>query len=114
MTRVLAALVTASMLAACGASSPDRGSPGTVTRVATGSIANACLNSGRKAANRQLCGCIQFAADQSLSGSDQRRGAAFFGAPEKAHAVRLSDTPSADAFWERWTNFGKTARKLCG
>ncbi|WP_254449042.1 hypothetical protein [Thalassococcus sp. S3] len=81
--------------------------------MASGPIASACMAAGRRGATREKCGCIQFAADQSLSSSDQRRGASFFGNPELAQDVRLSDTPAADAFWERWSNFGKAARQIC-
>lgn len=72
------------------------------------------MSSGRNGANRNTCGCIQLAADQTLSGSDQKRGASFFGNPELAHSVRLSDTERDDAFWARWRRFGDAADQLCG
>lgn len=110
MGRILA-VVALGVLVSCGGSSrTDQ-----VTRYASvsGPIKSACMSSGRRAANRQICGCIQAAADQTLSGSDQRRGASFFGNPELAHSVRRSDTASDDAFWDRWRNFGNAADQLC-
>ncbi|TNF63715.1 MAG: hypothetical protein EP307_04625 [Rhodobacteraceae bacterium] len=102
------------VLAACGGGRSGPGEP-SVARFAatTGPIASACMGSGRKGVNRATCGCVQMAADQTLTGADQRRGASFFGDPERAHAVRLSDTPQDDAFWERWTEFGRAAEQLC-
>ncbi len=110
MGRILAVLALG-VLVSCGGSSRTD----SVTRYASvsGPIKSACLSSGRRAANRQICGCIQAAADQTLSGADQRRGASFFGDPARAHAVRLSDTPRDDAFWDRWRSFGRAADQLC-
>ena len=109
MGRILA-LVALMTLVACGGGRPEP-----VTRLATadGPIKNACISSGRRAANREICGCIQAAADQTLSGADQRRGASFFGNPALAHEVRVSDTTRDDAFWDRWRNFGRAADQLC-
>lgn len=105
----LLAVFALAMLVSCG------GGRDQVTRYASvdGPIKNACMASGRRAANRELCGCVQVAADQTLTGSDQRRGASFFGNPEVAHAVRVSDTERDDAFWARWRNFGNAAEQLC-
>ncbi|MCH2075677.1 MAG: arginine transporter [Rhodobacteraceae bacterium] len=97
-------------LASCGGSSSRV--PAGVT-LASGPISEACQRSGRSAASRQLCQCIQGVANQELSGSDQRRGASFFGNPELAQSVRLNDSPSADAFWARWTDFASTAEDAC-
>lgn len=33
--------------------------------------------------------------------------------PEKAQAAHASDSNSADAFWERYTNFTATAEAYC-
>ncbi|MCE8007997.1 MAG: hypothetical protein HEP69_13465 [Aestuariivita sp.] len=98
------------MLVACGGGGTE---PATRFATASGPIKTACVNSGRSAANRQICGCIQAAADQTLSGADQRRGAPFFRDAALAHSVRLSDTERDDAFWARWSRFGSTARDLC-
>ena len=77
-------------------------------------IERACLQSDRRAASRNLCGCIQRVADQVLTGSDQRRAARFFTDPQRAQEVRKSDTPADDAFWQRWRDFGRAARNICG
>ena len=78
-----------------------------------GPIQKACLNSGRDAADRKMCVCIQGVADQMLEGSDQRRAAKFFSNPELAAKTMLSDTARDDAFWERWERFGQTATIYC-
>lgn len=79
----------------------------------SGPLGTACLSSGRPGASRERCGCIQMAANQTLSPPEQSLGAQFFSDPARAHDVRLSDTARDDAFWERWTAFGKTAETLC-
>ena len=78
-----------------------------------GIIESACLRSDRDAATRALCGCIGNVADQTLSGSDQRRAAAFFKNPAKAQEVRQSDRASDEAFWLRYKGFGDTAEAYC-
>ena len=110
MGRILAILAMTALVSCGGGRATND-----VTRFASvsGPIKNAYMSSGRQAANRQICGCIQAAADQTLSGADQRRGASFFGNPEAAHAVRLSDTARDDAFWDRWRSFGRAADQLC-
>ena len=79
-----------------------------------GAIENACNRSDRKASNRQLCGCIQQVADQTLRGADQRRAASFFKDPEKAHKVWMSKSNADDAFWERYKAFSAQAQVYCG
>lgn len=78
-----------------------------------GPIDNACMRSGRDAANRALCGCIQQVADMVLNGSDQRRAAKFFSNPDMAHKVWVSQSAADDAFWERYKNFGSMAEAYC-
>ncbi len=78
-----------------------------------GPIEKACMASDR-GGNRSLCGCIQQAADMTLSGGDQRRAAKFFKDPEAAHATWVSQSSSDDAFWERYKSFGQTAEAYCG
>jgi hypothetical protein len=80
----------------------------------SGEIGRACVTSGREAANSQLCSCIQGVANQSLSAADQRRASRFFGDPDRAQDVRLSDTARDDAFWERWRAFAERAEAICG
>jgi hypothetical protein len=77
-----------------------------------GPIERACMASDR-GGNRSLCGCIQQAADATLSGSDQRRAAKFFNDPEDAHATWISQSKADDAFWDRYKTFGATAEAYC-
>jgi phytoene dehydrogenase-like protein len=79
-----------------------------------GEIGRACMAGGRNAANPQLCSCIQGVANQSLSGGDQGRVAAFFADPERAEAVRASDSSRDEAFWERYRAFTSQAEAICG
>lgn len=83
------------------------------TLASAGPIERACLKSDRKAASRPLCGCIQSAANMTLTGSDQRRAVSFFKDPEKAHKVWMSKTASDDAFWDRYKAFGAQAEAMC-
>ncbi|WP_343079850.1 hypothetical protein [Ostreiculturibacter nitratireducens] len=78
-----------------------------------GPIEQACLRSGREAANRSLCGCIQQVADMTLTNSDQRQAAKFFHDPHRAQEIRQSDRASHEAFWQRYKNFGATAEAFC-
>lgn len=77
-----------------------------------GPIERACMASDR-GGNRALCGCIQQAADMTLSGGDQRRAAKFFKDPDAAHATWVSQSAADDAFWERYKSFGQTAEAYC-
>jgi hypothetical protein len=79
---------------------------------AAGPIERACMASER-GGNRSLCGCIQQAADLTLSGGDQRRAAKFFNDPDRAHATWVSQSASDDAFWDRYQSFGQTAEAFC-
>ncbi len=85
----------------------------TSTPAYAGSIERACLSSDRKAASRALCGCIQDAADLTLSGQDQNLAASFFKNPQKAQDVRQSDRRSHETFWKRYKTFGSTAEAFC-
>lgn len=80
---------------------------------AAGPIERACMASERGAGNRSLCGCIQQAADATLTGADQRRAAKFFKDPEAAHSTWVSQSASDDAFWDRYKSFGSTAEAYC-
>ncbi|WP_374432073.1 hypothetical protein [Tabrizicola sp.] len=77
-----------------------------------GPIERACMASDR-GGNRSLCGCIQQAADMTLSGGDQRRAAKFFNNPDAAHSTWTSQSKSDDAFWDRYQSFGQTAEAYC-
>ncbi len=83
------------------------------TSASAGPIESACLRSGRDAANRALCGCIQQVADMTLKGSDQRRAAKFFKDPDLAHKTWVSQSAADDAFWERYKSFGAMAEAYC-
>ena len=77
-----------------------------------GPIERACLGSERPK-TRALCGCIQQAANVTLSGRDQRAAARFFADPHQAQVVRQSDRPGASDFWQRYKRFGATAEAYC-
>lgn len=79
-----------------------------------GPIEKACLQSDRSNGSRALCGCIQEAADLTLTGADQRMAAKFFRDPHQAQVVRQSDNRSHEAFWLRYKRFGTTAQAFCG
>lgn len=85
-----------------------------IAPVQAGTIEHACMNGGRKAANHMLCGCIQAAADLTLSRSEQRRAARFFKDPHKAQQTRQSSRTSDERFWRSYKAFGRTAEIHCG
>lgn len=85
----------------------------TASTVHAGMIESACLKSSRKGVSRQLCGCIQQAADLTLDRSDQRMAAKFFRDPHQAQEVRQSSSRSHEAFWQRYKEFGSTAEAFC-
>lgn len=76
-------------------------------------IERACMKSDRKAANRQLCGCIQQVADMTLKSRDQSKAAKFFEDPHKAQELRQADGRANEAFWQRYKAFGATAEQFC-
>ena len=83
------------------------------TQADAGVITRACMKADRKAASRRLCGCIQAAANKTLSRSDQRLASKFFKDPHKAQEVRQSDRSSHEVFWKKYKHFGKTAEAYC-
>lgn len=85
----------------------------TSSAAVAGPIERACMSSSRQASSRALCGCIQQVADVTLSGSDQRRAAKFFTDPDAAQKAKALDSRSAEAFWERYANFGAAAEMHC-
>ena len=109
-------LTALSVLVACGGGGARfaRDAAPAGVRVSSGPIASACLAANRRAANPTLCGCIQTAANQSLSQADQRRAVPFFADPERAQDVRKSDTTRNDAFWDRYLAFADRAEQVCG
>ena len=86
----------------------------TPTIVFAGPIETACLRSDRPAASRSVCGCVQDAANLTLSKGDQRLAASFFKDPQKAQDIRQSDRSSHEAFWQRYKEFGAAAETFCG
>jgi len=104
------------VLAACSSGSSYSSANATrapVSLFATGPIYSACLQSGRKQANRSQCGCVQAVANQSLMADDQRRGAGFFNNPGRAQEVRTSGRSMDERFWLRWKAFGDSATQIC-
>ena len=77
-------------------------------------IEQACVKSSRGVGSHALCGCIQDAANLTLSTKDQRLAATFFADPNRAQEIRQSDRRHHEAFWERYQNFGQTAETFCG
>ena len=80
----------------------------------TGEIARACVDSDRRQATSQRCACVQSVAARELSRSDQRQLVNFFEDPERANDMKINDSRSADAFWERYRAFTDKARAQCG
>ncbi len=76
-------------------------------------IERACNQSGRAAANRRLCGCIQDVANLTLTRGEQRIAAGFLADPDKAQAMRQSNRRSDEKFWQRYLSFGTTAEAYC-
>lgn len=81
--------------------------------VAFGPISKACLQSNRKKKSRELCSCIQAAADKTLSRSDQRRSVAFYDNPHLAQEIRTSDRPADESFWDAYAAYARQAEKMC-
>ena len=83
------------------------------TAGSAGPIETACLSSARSAGNPALCGCIQDAADRTLSPGDQKLAASFFADPHRAQEIRQSSSSRHAAFWQRYRSFGETAEAFC-
>jgi hypothetical protein len=81
--------------------------------VLAGPIESACLQTGRQAATRQMCRCIDRVADRTLTRSEQRRAARFFSDPDMAQQVRMSRSPADNEFWRRYREFGDAAERTC-
>lgn len=80
---------------------------------AEGAIGNACRVHRRAGATRSRCGCIQAAADLTLSKTEQQRGTGYFSDPGRLQDVRQSDSRADERFWQAWTRFAETAEALC-
>ncbi|MEM8851864.1 MAG: hypothetical protein AAGE03_17745 [Pseudomonadota bacterium] len=112
-SKLVLALAAATALSACGGGG-TRSDMNVRPAFATGPIHTACLRSDRSAANRSLCGCVQAAANASLSGGDQSRAVEFFRTPHLAQEVRQSDRTRDEAFWQRYKDFVAVAEQRCG
>lgn len=82
-------------------------------RFAQGPIATACLIHDRRGTSTARCGCVQAAANLTLSQAQQQRSSRFFNEPELLQAIKLSDTPENERFWAVWAAFAETAEELC-
>lgn len=78
-----------------------------------GPVETACNRSDRPQSSRQLCRCIDAAADRTLTRSEQRRAARFFANPDEAQTVRMSPTRADNEFWARYRAFGDLAQQMC-
>jgi hypothetical protein len=115
MIRNLMILAATAALVGCGsgASRPHKSGAPSYARTATGPISRACMTSDRKARSRELCGCIQAVADQSLSASDQKLASSFYADPHRAQEIRQSDRTAHEAFWQRYKQYAETAAAVC-
>ncbi|HHS89043.1 MAG TPA: hypothetical protein ENJ26_01590 [Rhodobacteraceae bacterium] len=77
-------------------------------------IENACLRSDRDAKSRALCGCIQQAADLTLTKPDQRLAASFYRDIDKLQEIRGSRRSTHVQFWRRYMQYVEAARAFCG
>ncbi|WP_306113769.1 MULTISPECIES: hypothetical protein [unclassified Roseovarius] len=109
--------VVAAVLAGCGGgnsnSTPGRAVSTAPTPVASGPISNACLASDRTARSRKLCDCIQAVANQTLTGSEQRRAASFYSNPQQAQNIRQSDRAADEQFWKAYRAYGERSERVC-
>ncbi len=76
-------------------------------------IERACLRSDREARSRALCGCIQQAANLTLSARDQKLAASFFSKPERLEDMQASDRAARSRFLERYAAYVQAARAFC-
>ncbi len=85
----------------------------TAGAVQANAIKTACLKSHRAGGNDALCGCIQVAANRTMTARDQKLAATFFEDPHRAQEIRQSNRRTHEAFWERYKEFGNTAETYC-
>jgi len=100
-------------LAACGGPGRFSGGAGGGIPVASGPISDACLSSGRDARSVALCGCIQAVANDTLSGSEQRRAVSFYSDLQSAQDTRQSDRSRDERFWDAYTAYAERAERIC-
>jgi len=99
-------------LAGCGGSDGFRGDTRRMP-MATGPLNTACMQSDRKARSPALCGCIQAVANETLSGSQQRRAVRFYRDPQAAQDVRQSNRSGDERFWEAYSSYAQRAEQVC-
>ncbi|WP_245306314.1 hypothetical protein [Roseovarius aestuariivivens] len=110
---VIAMILT---VAACGQPERLKSSGGPVSRgmpMAFGPISKACMASDRKRRSRELCGCIQAVADDTLSFAQQRRAVGFYRNPHEAQEIRQSDRARDEDFWTAYRAYGDQAERQC-
>jgi hypothetical protein len=76
-------------------------------------VERACNGSNRQAATRSLCSCVGSVASASLSRSEQRDAARFFGDPQRAQVMRTSNRSRDEQFWQRYVAFGAAVEASC-
>ena len=103
------------ILGGCGGTPrpPADGPAPRTAPVAYGPIARACLASDRDGRTPRLCGCIQYAAERTLTRAQQRRAAGFYDDLHSAQEIRQSDRGADRRFWRAYTEYGARAEKLC-
>ncbi|UWQ19484.1 hypothetical protein K3551_06765 [Jannaschia sp. M317] len=111
--KTLCALAALLVLGACGGGGRGSDVTSNARPYATGPMQTACLRADRRAADTALCGCVQAAADATLSGRDQSRAVKFFREPHQAQVTRQSDNRGDEAFWQRYKRFVAVAERAC-
>ena len=104
--RILLIIAVIAAVASCGRRA---GTSQSYTLFASGPISQACLAADRKNASRNLCGCVQAVANQSLSQADQAKATRFFSNPASTQDARQSGS----SFWLRYKAFANTAAQRC-
>ena len=84
-----------------------------VRRYARGDIYDACRDAGRTEATDHRCGCVQWVADQTLTPTQQQRGAGYFVDQQGLQDARQSDGSANERFWTAWKEFGQQAGQQC-
>lgn len=100
-------------LSGCGGPERFEGNTRAARPMAAGPISTACLQSDRKARSTALCGCIQAVANDTLTGSDQRRAIDFYADPHSAQEIRQSDRARDENFWRRYTDYAMKSERIC-
>jgi hypothetical protein len=122
MARLSVPVLAMVFLAACGGGSGSGSAPpGPVEpvsfenapRFASGPIGAACNIHRTRTTSSRKCGCIQAAANLTLTQEEQQRSVRFFAEPELLQRIKLSDTPANERFWYAWARFAETAEAMC-